>query len=126
MKSNKEQNKAAAKTFVTQHEGKRHHQKPATHADAKKDIPTKKRKNANKGRLGSLLGHSVVSVIRCMGKNNWTFTDASTALMTAGIKAAEHTIKIGLKRGRDGQKRIAPLSAKELSALKVKSVAQPA
>lgn len=71
-----------------------------------------------KGKLGAVLGHSVVSVIRAMGKAGWDFETAKAALVKAGVEAAEHTIRIGLKRGRDGQKRIAPLSAKELDTLR--------
>lgn len=74
--------------------------------------------NARKGKLGELLGHSVVSVIRAMGRAGWDFDTANAALRKAGITAATHTVKVGLKRGRDGEKRIAPLSRKELDTLR--------
>jgi hypothetical protein len=86
----------------------------------KADATPAKSITPRKGTLGLLLGHSVVSVIRAMGKNGWTYETARAALDKAGIEAATHTVKVGLKRGRDGQKRIAPLSAKDLAALKAK------
>lgn len=103
-----------AKKFQTPHEAK-----PAAKANADKVKPTKSAKAPRKGKLGELLGYSVVSVIRAMGKNGWDFETAKAALGKAGIEAAQHTLKVGLKRGRDGQKKIAPLSAKELDTLRV-------
>jgi len=98
------------------------HEKKAT---AKAQKPTKKPKAKTKpngaprkGKLGSLLGHSVISVVRAMGKAGWEFDAAKAALDKAKIPAATHTIRMALKRGRDGQKRIAPLSKKELEPLK--------
>jgi hypothetical protein len=119
MKANEEDIKAEIKTSVTVPEGKRPSRKTVAPVDAKIEAPEEKSQNASKGKLGSLLGHSVVSVIRCLGKNGWTFDHAEEALKKAGIAAATHTIKIGLKRGRDGQKRIAPLSAEELETLRI-------
>ncbi|MHC1769011.1 MAG: hypothetical protein AB9869_32795 [Verrucomicrobiia bacterium] len=71
----------------------------------------------SKGKFGSLLGYSVVSVIRAMGKAGWDFAQAKAALDKAAIPAATHTIKIALRRGRNGEKRIAPLSPAELAPL---------
>jgi hypothetical protein len=70
------------------------------------------------GKLGELLGYSVISVIRAMGKAGWDFDTARAALDKAGVEAAKHTLKVGLKRGRDGQKFIAPLSNKQLDSLR--------
>jgi len=70
-----------------------------------------------KGKLGALLGHSVISVLRAMGKAGWDFDAAKAALDKAKIAAADHTIRRALKRGRNGEMRIAPLGKKELAAL---------
>jgi hypothetical protein len=100
--------------FQTPHEAKA--TMPSAKTPAKQ--PTKKPTKLRKGKLGELLGHSVVSVIRAMGKAGWDYDTARAALDKAGIEAAQHTVKVGMKRGRDGQKRIAPLSAKELESLR--------
>ncbi len=78
------------------------------------------RKAASKGKLGSLLGHSVISVVRAMGKHGWDFEQAQAALKKAGITAKEFTVKRALKRGANNDKtrRIAPITAKELETLK--------
>jgi hypothetical protein len=78
---------------------------------AKTDIP-------RRATLGSLFGLSVVSVIRAMGKAGWNYEKAKAALDSAKIPAADHTIRIGLKRGRDGEKKIASLNAKEWALLR--------
>jgi hypothetical protein len=77
-------------------------------------------KAVTKGKLGSLLGHSVISVVRAMGKTGWDFEAAKAALDKAGVKAATRTIQNALRRGKqnDGSRRIAPLSAKQLATLK--------
>lgn len=103
--------KSKTTKFKTPHETKQT-AKPAQPAKAK---PASK---PRKGKLGELMGYSVVSVIRAMGKAGWDYETAKAALDKAGIEAAQHTIRVGLKRGRDGQKRIAPLSAKELNTLR--------
>lgn len=79
----------------------------------------KSAKPSSKVKLGKVFGCSVVSVIRAMGKAGWDFETAQAALQKSGIKAATHTIKIGLKRGRDGQKKIAELSSQQLESLRV-------
>jgi hypothetical protein len=71
-----------------------------------------------KGKLGSLLGHSVISVMRAMGKHKWTFDQAKAAVDKAKIKAADHTIRRALVRGQRGQLRIAPLTSKQLATLR--------
>lgn len=100
------------KKFQTPHE-------VAKHGDTK---PAAKKKAVNgavrKGKLGSLLGQSVISVMRAMGKHGWTFDEAKAALDKANISAATHTIRRALKRGQNGELRIAPVSAKELEALR--------
>jgi uncharacterized OsmC-like protein len=83
-------------------------------------IKKKKHVTPRKSQLGSLLGCSVVSVIRAMGKAGWDYETARAALNNARIRPATHTVKIGLKRGRDGQKRIAPLTKAQLNTLRVK------
>ena len=110
---------AAVEKFQTPHEKAKTTPQPKK---AKTPAKHAKVKAPRKGKLGVLLGHSVVSVIRAMGKNNWTYEAARAALDQAGIEAATHTVKVGLKRGRDGdkQKRIAPVSAKQLQSLKAK------
>lgn len=85
---------------------------------ANKMKPAAKNGAPRKGKLGSLLGHSVISVLRAMGKAGWDFEQAKAAMDRAKIPAATHTVRMALKRGRDGEKKIAPLSAKELATLK--------
>ena len=75
-------------------------------------------KRQTKHRLGELLGHPAVTVIRAMGKAGWTFDDAEAALKKAKIRAAEHTIRVALMRGRNGEKTIAKVAAKELNSLR--------
>ena len=101
-----------ANGFQTPHDKKRH----------AKSVKKAKGTNKKSGKLGQVLGHSVLSVIRCFGKAGWDFDTAKAALKKAKIQAADHTIRVGLKRGRNGDKtrRIAPLSAKELDSLKAK------
>ena len=53
-----------------------------------------------------------------MGKAGWDFGQAKAAMDKAKIPAANHTIRRALKRGQDGEMRIAPVSAKELAPLK--------
>lgn len=76
---------------------------------------------ATRGKLGSILGHSVVSVIRAFGKAGWDFETAKASLQKVGVTAAERTIKIGLMRGHknDGTRRIANLTKAQLDSLKV-------
>jgi hypothetical protein len=78
-------------------------------------------KAASKGKLGQILGHSVVSVIRALGKAGWELDEAQDTLQHLRISAKPHTIKMGLKRGRDGDKtrKIAPLTTKQLNSLRV-------
>jgi hypothetical protein len=102
--------------FQTPHE-KTKATAPADKSQTKQS--TTKPSMVRKGKLGELLGHSVISVIRAMGKAGWDYDTARAALDKAGIEAAQHTVKVGLKRGRDGQKRIAPLSTKQLESLRV-------
>lgn len=109
--------------FQTPHE-KAKSTPPTDKAAAKKAAP--KAADTRKGKLGELLGFSVVSVIRAMGKAGWDYDTARAALDKAGIEAARHTVRVGLKRGRDGQKRIAPLTAKQLDPLRAKPSAKKA
>ena len=71
-----------------------------------------------KGKFGLLLGHSVISVLRAMGKAGWEFDDAKAAMNNAKIPAADHTIRRALKRGQNGELRIAPVTTKELATLR--------
>ena len=71
-----------------------------------------------KGKLGAVLGFSVISVIRAMGREGWDFEQATAALKKAKIPAKEHTVRMALKRGRDGEKAIAPVTAKQLASLR--------
>jgi hypothetical protein len=118
--------------FQTPHE-KARHGTPAKAATKKQEAkpkkaakqqpkPAKKAKTPRKGKLGELLGYSVVSVIRAMGRAGWDYETARAALEAQGVEAADHTVKVGLKRGRDGDKTrfIAPVSAKQLASLKAK------
>lgn len=85
----------------------------------------------SKGKLGSLLGHSVISVMRAMGKHGWTLDELQEAVSAhVGqdgllLMPKAHTMKLALKRGRDEAKgidtgrKVAELSAKELDALRV-------
>gem|GEM_PF-4581156 len=115
----KQMNKNTAPKFQTPHEKAKSAPRPKQPVKARAKKSAKSIK-PRKGKLGLLLGHSVVSVIRAMGKAGWTYETARAALDKAGIEAATHTVKVGLKRGRDGQKRIAPLTEKQLQSLKVK------
>ena len=111
--------KMKAKKLQTPHEKARHGGgKSAAKAKIAKKVNVLKRK----GKLGLLLGHSVISVMRAMGKHGWKFDDAKAALDKAKIPAAEHTIRRALKRGQNGELRIAPVSAKDLAALKASPV----
>src|SRR4051794_29980704 len=83
----------------------------------KKPTSQKALQPATKGKLGALLGFSVISVIRAMGREGWDYKQAEAVLKTAKIPAKQHTIKMALKRGRDGTHAIAPVTAKELNAL---------
>lgn len=114
------------KKFQTPHEAKLSAAKASAQpakADAKAPAPkqpakTKPASKPRKGKLGELLGFSVVSVIRAFGKAGWDYETAKAALEKAKVEAAVHTIRVGLKRGRDGQKKIAPLSKTELEGLR--------
>lgn len=86
----------------------------------KKATKTSTTKAPTKGKLGSLLGHSVISVVRAMGKNGWTEEEATAALKKAGIMPATRTIRNALRRGKknDKTRRIANLTAKQLASLR--------
>lgn len=103
---------ATAETAVTKKE------LAALKAKRKAAKDSSKKADGSKGKLGSLLGHSVISVMRAMGKHGWDFEQAKAAIDKAKIPAAEHTIRRALKRGKNGEMRIAPVSAKELATLK--------
>jgi hypothetical protein len=49
------------------------------------------------GRLGSYEGHSIVSVIRAMGAQKWTFKEARDFFNSKQISVADNTIRIQLK-----------------------------
>jgi len=120
---NMKMNATKNKTFQTPHEKAKHGgTKPATKEQVDTNPREPKKQAANgavrKGKLGSLLGHSVISVMRAMGKHGWTFDQTKAALDRAKIPAAEHTIRRALKRGQRGELRIAPLTAKALIVLK--------
>ena len=56
---------------------------------------------SNKGKLGSLLGHSVISVMRAAGKHGWTPAELKAALeaqvgKTVVVMPAEDTIKLAI------------------------------
>jgi hypothetical protein len=85
----------------------------------KKAPKNSKPNRVKRARLGTLLGHPAIHVVRAMGKAGWSFEDAQGALKRARIKAAEHTVRVGLMRGRNGQKTIAKVSAKELNSLRL-------
>lgn len=70
------------------------------------------------GKLGGYLGHTVVSVIRTLGKAGWDFKTTRAAFDTAGIQAADQTLRIQLKTGRDGKGSYAPLTQKEIATLR--------
>lgn len=85
----------------------------------------------SKGKLGVLLGCSVISVMRAMGKHGWQLAEVQASLAAhvgkdgLALLPKEHTMKLALKRGRDEAKgidtgrKVAPLSAKQLEALRV-------
>lgn len=89
-----------------------------TKASTTKKPASKNLKPTKKGKLGALLGFSVISVIRAMGREGWDYKQAESALKTAKISAKQHTIKMALKRGRDGTHAIAPVTARQLSGLR--------
>lgn len=66
-----------------------------------------------------LFGHSITSIIRWMGVEDWSFESASTALKSAGVEIAEATIRIQLKAGKAGLRGpAAELTSKEAKALR--------
>jgi hypothetical protein len=85
----------------------------------------------SKGKLGVLLGCSVISVMRAMGKHGWTVPEITAAVAAQvgknglELMPKEHTIKLACKRGRDEakgidtQRKVADLSKKALEALRV-------
>src|SRR5438045_1222224 len=89
-----------------------------TKASTTKKPASKNLKPTKKGKLGALLGFSVISVIGAMGREGWDFDQAEAALKKAKVPAKQHTIKMALKRGRDGEKAIAPVTAKQLDSLR--------
>ena len=70
------------------------------------------------GKLGGYLGHTVVSVIRTLGKAGFDFKMARAAFDRLQIAAADQTLRIQLKAGRDGVGSLAELTVKELAAFK--------
>src|SRR5688572_6518360 len=92
---------ATTETAVTKKElaalkAKRRSEGRPTAKTTKKD---KAAKNGlvRKGKLGSLLGHSVISVMRAMGKHGWNFEQVQEALAKNKIEAADHTVRRALK-----------------------------
>lgn len=57
-----------------------------------------------------LLGFSAMSVLRWMGKEDWTLEEAQTAVEALGCDLSPVTIKIQLKAGRSGKGEPAKLS----------------
>lgn len=75
--------------------------------------------SASKGALGQILGHSVISVMRAMGRAGWSFETIQASVAAQKIEAAERTIRGAIRRGKAGEKRIAELTAAQLNSLKV-------
>jgi hypothetical protein len=74
-------------------------------------------KREGKGRLGLLLNHSVISVLRAMGRHGWDEWKAVRALKLHKIEASESTIKRALRKGSKGMGNIAPITLKQLETL---------
>ena len=72
------------------------------------------------GKLGGYLGQTVVSVIRTLGRDGWNFADTKAAFARVGVEAADQTIRIQLKAGKDGKGSYAEISKKDLAVLKGK------
>lgn len=70
-----------------------------------------------KGKLGQLLGHSVISVMRALGKHGADFKQISAVLKAHKIEAAERTIRGAIRRGKKGESKIADLPEKDIKAL---------
>lgn len=73
------------------------------------------------GKLGGYLGHTVVSVIRKLGNLGWDFKTIRAALDRVGVAAADQTIRIQGKCGRDGQGSLADLSKADIALLSGKA-----
>jgi hypothetical protein len=76
------------------------------------------------GKLGGYLGHTVVSVIRTLGKAGFVFADTRAAFDRLGIAAADQTLRIQLKVGRDGLGSMADLSVAQLATFKTPKAAK--
>lgn len=97
----------------------------------KKADKTEQTQAGSKGKLGVLLGCSVISVMRAMGKAGWTVPEITEAVKARvgkeglEVMPAEHTIKLACKRGRDEAKgidtgrKVAELSKAQLESLRV-------
>jgi len=72
------------------------------------------------GKLGGYLGHSVVSVIRTLGKAGLTFKEIRAGFDKQGVVAADQTIRIQRKCGVDGVGSQAELTVKQIAQLKGK------
>lgn len=72
------------------------------------------------GKLGGYLGQTVVSVIRTLGRDGWSFADTRAAFDRVGVDAADQTLRIQLKAGKDGKGSYAEISKKDLAVLKGK------
>jgi len=66
------------------------------------------------------MGHSIVAVIRAMGKAGWEFKEAQAALAAKKITPAENTIRIQLRAGAKGLGQPAEIPSKDLEALRPK------
>lgn len=56
------------------------------------------------GKRQKIFGHPVTSVLRWMGKEDWTKDDAKKALRKLGINTADSTIDIQLRAGKRGER----------------------
>jgi hypothetical protein len=78
---------------------------------------TKAPKPRSSGRLGDLLGFSVVSVITRLGMAGVTIPHALAILKANKVKAATGTVAQNIRAGKNGQGRPATITKEQLQAL---------
>lgn len=88
--------------------------RPTQATGSQNPAPPKPAKNSN-----GLFGYPVTAVLRWMGANGWSVTDAATALANLNIEVALATIRCQVAAGKKGQRgepaAISPAQAQELN-----------
>jgi hypothetical protein len=77
------------------------------------------KKNQNpRASLGEYKGHSIVSVIRALGKAKFTAKEVAESLNRQGFRPNMHTVYLQTGAGRRNEGVIAELSKSDIAALK--------